>query len=122
MNDDLDELRRLVMRADNKWTDTGLPRVAMVRAEACADQVYQPMLHLVLQGSKTLSIGDQVATYGPASYFVVPVEVPATGQVHPSAPTLPYLALSLTLEPSMIAAVLADERQPAERPDRKSVV
>ncbi|WP_426214599.1 AraC family transcriptional regulator N-terminal domain-containing protein [Pseudomonas sp. DWRC2-2] len=116
MNNDLDELRHLVMRADNKWTDTGLPRVAMVRAEACADQVYQPMLHLVLQGSKTLSIGDQVATYGPASYFVVPVEVPATGQVHPSAPTLPYLALSLTLEPSMIAAVLADERQPAERP------
>ncbi|NWA41156.1 AraC family transcriptional regulator [Pseudomonas reactans] len=116
MNNDLDELRRLVMRADNKWTDTGLPRVAMVRAEACADQVYQPMLHLVLQGSKTLSIGDQVATYGPASYFVVPVEVPATGQVHPSTTALPYLALSLTLEPSMIAAVLADERQPAERP------
>ncbi|MGY2374590.1 AraC family transcriptional regulator N-terminal domain-containing protein [Pseudomonas sp. SDO524_S393] len=115
MNDDLDELRHIVMRAENKWTDTGLPRVAMVRAEACADQVYQPMLHLVLQGSKTLSIGDQVATYGPTSYFVVPVEVPATGQVHPSAPTLPYLALSLTLEPAVIAAVLADERQPAER-------
>lgn len=115
MKNDLDELRRLVMRAENKWTDTGLPRVAMVCAEACADQVYQPMLHLVLQGSKTLSIGDQVSTYGPASYFVVPVEVPATGQVHPCAPQLPYLALSLTLDPSVIAAVLADEIPPLER-------
>ncbi len=114
MNNDLDELRRLVMRAGNTWTDTGLPRVAMVRAEACADQVYPPMLHLVLQGSKTLSMGDQVATCGPASYFVVPVEVPATGQVHPSAPDLPYLAISLTLDPVVIATVLADEIKPGE--------
>ena len=28
------ELRSIVMRAQDKWTDTGLPRVAMVRAEA----------------------------------------------------------------------------------------
>ncbi|OPA89834.1 AraC family transcriptional regulator [Pseudomonas fluorescens] len=115
MNNALNELRHLVMRAANTWTDTGLPRVAMVCAEACADQVYQPMLHLVLQGSKTLSIGDQVATYDPSSYFVVPVEVPATGQVHPNAPGLPYLAVSLTLDPSVIAAVLADEIQATER-------
>lgn len=114
MNNDLDELRRLVMRAGNTWTDTGLPRVAMVRAEACADQVYPPMLHLVLQGSKTLSIGDQVSTYGPSSYFVVPVEVPATGQVHINASGLPYLAISLTLDPVVIATVLADEIKPVE--------
>ncbi|RQO50654.1 AraC family transcriptional regulator [Pseudomonas sp. KBW05] len=116
MNNDLDELRRRVLRAENKWTDTGLPRVAMVCAEACADQVYQPMLHLVLQGVKTLSIGDQVSTYGPSSYFVVPVEVPATGQVHPYAPESPYLALRLTLDPTVIASVLADDIAPAERP------
>ena len=116
MNNDLDELRRRVLRAENTWTDTGLPRVSMVCAEACADQVYPPMLHLVLQGTKTLSIGDQVSTYGPSSYFVVPVEVPATGQVHPHTAELPYLALSLTLEPAVIAAVLADERPKAERP------
>lgn len=58
MTSALDELRAIVMRAENRWTDTGIPRVAMVRAQVCADQVYQPMLHLVLQGAKTLSIGD----------------------------------------------------------------
>lgn len=116
MNNDLNELRHLVMRAQNRWTDTGLPRVAMVRAEACADQVYPPMLHLVLQGAKTLSIGDQISTYGPSSYFVVPVDVPATGQVHPCAADSPYLALSLTLEPSVIAALLADTLNTPERP------
>jgi hypothetical protein len=57
------ELRRIVTSARNTWTDTGLPRVAMVCAEACPDQVYQPMLHLVLQGTKTLSIGEEVLRY-----------------------------------------------------------
>ncbi|WP_285435145.1 AraC family transcriptional regulator [Pseudomonas sp. fls2-241-R2A-110] len=115
MNTAIDELRRLVMRADNKWTDTGLPRVAMVQAEACASQVYQPMLHLVLQGAKTLSIGDQVLQYGPITYFLVPVDVPATGEIHPSGPGLPYLAISLTLDPAVIATLLVGECPPRER-------
>ncbi|MFL1417655.1 AraC family transcriptional regulator N-terminal domain-containing protein [Pseudomonas fildesensis] len=105
----MQELRSIVMRADNTWTDTGLPRVAMVQAEVCADQVYQPMLHLVLQGSKTLSIGEQVFHYPAGSYFLVPVDVPATGEIYPSGPDLPYLAISLTLDPNVIASLLVEE-------------
>lgn len=99
------ELRRFVMRAENTWTDIGLPRVAIVRAEACADQVYQPMLHMVLQGAKTLSIGDRMLNCEAGAYFVVPVDVPATGQIRPSGPGLPYLAISLTLDPEVIASL-----------------
>lgn len=113
----LDELRRIVMRAGNKWTDTGVPRVAMVCAEACADQVYQPMLHFVVQGSKTLSIGDRVLTYEAGTYFVVPVDVPATGQIRPDGPGLPYLAISLTLDPEVIASLLVDKLE-AEEPNK----
>jgi len=106
MNRATDELRVLVMRAGDKWTDTGIPRVEMVRAEACANQVYQPMLHLVLQGSKTLSIGDQLLDYPAGSYFLVPVDVPATGEIRSSGPALPYLAISLTLDADVIAGLL----------------
>jgi AraC-like DNA-binding protein len=109
MNNAMDELRSIVMRAGNKWTDTGIPRVSMVKAEACASQVYEPMLHLVLQGSKTLSIGDQFLDYTAATYFVVPVDVPATGEIHTSGPDLPYLAISLTLDPNIIATLLDEE-------------
>lgn len=99
------------MRAENRWTDLGIPRVAMVRAEVCADQVYQPMLHFVLQGSKTLSIGDRLVTYEAGTYFLVPVDVPATGEIRSGGPGLPYLAISLTLEPSVIASMLTDDVQ-----------
>jgi AraC-like DNA-binding protein len=110
----MDELRGIVMRAENKWTDIGIPRVAMVRAEVCADQVYQPMLHFVLQGSKTLSIGDRILDYGSATYFLVPVDVPATGQIRQGGPGRPYLAISLTLNPYVIAGLLQGDVEVGE--------
>lgn len=109
MTSALDELRAIVMRAENRWTDTGIPRVAMVRAQVCADQVYQPMLHLVLQGAKTLSIGDKLLNYPSASYFLVPVDVPATGQIRQAGPGRPYLAISLALDPEVIAGLLTGD-------------
>jgi AraC-like DNA-binding protein len=116
MEKSMAELRSIVMRAHDKWTDTGLPRVAMVRAEACASQVYQPMLHLVLQGTKTLSIGDDVSRYTAGHYFLVPVDVPATGQIHAHADDEPYLAVSLTLDAEVIATLLMAENQTARAP------
>lgn len=104
----MDELRAIVMRAGDRWTPTGLPRVDMVRAEACSNQIYQPMLHLVLQGSKTLSIGDQLLPVDAGGYFIVPVDLPAIGQIAPDAAGEPYLAVSLTLDPAVIASLLAE--------------
>lgn len=104
----MNELRAIVMRAQNTWTATGLPRVSMVRAEACSDQVYEPMLHLVLQGTKSLSIGDQLLHFAPGGYLVVPVDLPALGQVCGDTPGQPYLALGLTLDPVVIATMLCD--------------
>jgi AraC-like DNA-binding protein len=108
MSDAMDELRAIVMRAGDKWTPTGLPRVSMVRAEACSNQVYEPMLHFVLQGTKSLSIGDQVLRFDQESYFLVAADLPAIGQIRSNAPGSPYLALSLTLDPGVIAAMLED--------------
>lgn len=123
MIDAMDELRAIVVRAGDKWTATGLPRVSMVRAEACSDQVYEPMLHLVLQGSKNLSIGDRLLRFEPGSYCLIPVDLPAICQVRPEKPLLPDLAISLTLDTAVIAALLVDHPKlaPAEQPPRFSV-
>lgn len=120
MTDTMNELRDLVMRAENEWTATGIPRVKMVRAEACSDQVYEPMLHLVLQGTKNLSIGNQVLWFEPASYTLIPIDVPAIGQIHSDAPNRPFLAVGLTLDPVVIATMfgdLCDTRPTLREPD-----
>jgi AraC-like DNA-binding protein len=115
MTNPLNELRALASRAENRRTETGIPRVAMVQGkipEHMLAAVYDPMINLILQGSKSMTIGDRTLRYDPATYFVMSIELPAVGQVHPSARGEPYLAVSLTLDPIVLAMLLADLPKP----------
>ena len=111
MDHALEELRRLAAHAENRRTDTGIPRVAMVQGEVpehALAAVYAPMINLILQGSKTMTVGDKTLHYDPATYFVMSVDLPAVGAVHPASTGEPYLAVSLTLEPEILSALLCD--------------
>lgn len=74
--------------------------------------VYDPMVNLILQGSKSITIGDRSLHYDPATYFVMSIDLPATGVVRPAATGEPYLAVALTLESAVVAALLADLPEP----------
>lgn len=115
MSSNLDELRRLAAGAQNRPTETGIPRVAMVQGEIPEHKlaaVYSPMINLILTGSKTMTVGDRTFRYDPATYFVMSVDLPAVGAVHRSEEGAPYLAVSLTLEPAIVADLLADLPKP----------
>jgi AraC-like DNA-binding protein len=112
----LQELRGLAAKAENRRTETGIPRVAMVQGEIPEHQlaaVYDPMINLILTGSKTMTVADQTFRYDPATYFVMSIDLPAVGSVHPSEDKEPYLAVSLTLEPTIVANLLSDLPKPA---------
>jgi AraC-like DNA-binding protein len=107
----LEELRRLAAHAQNRRTDTGIPRVAMVQGVVPEHElaaVYDPMINLILRGSKSMTIGDQTLHYDPASYFVMSIDLPAVGTIHADAGGAPYLAVSLTLDPVLIANLLTE--------------
>lgn len=107
----MQELRALASRAENRRTETGIPRVAMVQGEIpehLLAAVYDPMVNLILTGSKTMTVGDRTFHYDPATYFVMSVDLPAVGSVHPAATGEPYLAVSLTLDPAIVAALIRD--------------
>ncbi|NOW48758.1 AraC-like DNA-binding protein [Novosphingobium sp. SG751A] len=111
METQLSELRRLASRAENRRTESGIARVAMVQGEIAEHRlaaVYDPMINLILTGAKTMTVGGRTLRYDPATYFVISVDLPAVGRVHPADDGAPYLAVSLTLEPRIIAALLAD--------------
>lgn len=116
MQDQLKELRKLAARAENRRTETGIPRVAMVQGAIPEHQlaaVYDPMVNLILQGSKSMTVGNRTLHYDPATYFVMSVDLPAVGVVRPAATGEPYLAVSLTLDPALLATLLADLPKPA---------
>jgi AraC-like DNA-binding protein len=79
--------------------------------------VYDPMINLILQGSKTMTVGDRTLRYDPATYFVMSIDLPAVGAVHPAASGEPYLAVSLTLDPMVLSTLLADLPKPSGRYD-----
>lgn len=111
LHSQLEELCRLAAHASNWRTETGIPRVAMVQGNippAALAAVYEPMLNLILRGSKSMTVGDKVFHYDPASYFVMSVDLPAVGAVHPSSEREPYLAVSLTIDPQRVAGLLDD--------------
>jgi AraC-like DNA-binding protein len=116
MESQLDELRSLASHAENRATETGIPRIAMVQGTIPEHQlsaVYEPMINLILTGSKTMTVGDRTLRYDPATYFVMSVNLPAVGSVHPSNDGRPYLAVKLTLEPARLASLLNDLPKPA---------
>ncbi len=111
MEQQLKQLRALAANAENKRTETGIPRVAMVQGEIPEHQlaaVYDPMINLILTGSKTMTVGDRTFHYDPATYFVMSVDLPAVGAVHTAATGEPYLAVSLTLDPVIAAGLIRD--------------
>lgn len=124
MEEQLDELRKLAAHAQNRRTETGIPRVAMVRG-AIPDHelaaVYDPMVNLILQGSKSMTVSGQTLHYDPATYFVMSIDLPAAGVVRSSSSGAPYLAVSLTLTPSCLAGLLSDvPDSPARRGQERS--
>lgn len=122
MNSQLNELRALASKAENRRTETGIPRVAMVQGkipEHMLAAVYEPMINLILQGSKTMTVGDRTLRYDPATYFVMSIGLPAVGSLHPASTGEPYLAVSLTLDPIVLSTLLADLPKPVNRHDHK---
>lgn len=118
MNTQLTELRALAAGAENRRTETGIPRVAMVQGavpEHLLAAVYDPMINLILRGSKSMTVGDRTLRYDPATYFVMSIELPAVGTVHPAVSGEPYLAVSLTLDPTVLSTLLGDLPKPGGR-------
>jgi hypothetical protein len=62
MNSHFIELRRLAAHAQNRRTETGIPRVAMVQGAISEHElapVYDPTINVILTGSKTMTVGNR---------------------------------------------------------------
>jgi len=110
MNEQMQALRALAAQPGSGRIETGIPRVALAQGAIPEHElavVYEPMINLILQGSKSITVGEQTVEYDPATYFVMSVELPAVGVVHPDASGAPYLAVALTIVPSILAELIA---------------
>lgn len=112
MRDDLNRLIALAERhCPDGLVDTALDGVRLNRVTAPtapAASVYEPMLCLILQGAKRVTIGEQTLRYDPTTYFVASVELPASGCVCEASEKEPYIGLAITIDRALLASVLAE--------------
>jgi AraC-like DNA-binding protein len=107
----LQEIVDLTMDATTRPTETGIPRVLMIKGNVPQYQLaalYEPVIGFVVQGSKILSIGGHVVNLKAPSYFLLPIHVPATATVRSTNNGLPYLSVGLSLSKKVVRDLLRD--------------
>jgi len=106
------ELRALISRhaAVQKQTTAvqGLTLYKVSQPTLPTDSVYSPRICLVLQGAKTIQLGERTFSVDSAQYFIATVNLPVSARVEQADPAAPHLALSFELDREEIARVLAE--------------
>lgn len=78
------------------------------------------MVCFILQGSKRVQIGDQLLAYDSSQYLISALDLPLIGQVVDAGAGRPYVAVSLVLEPALLAE-LAAAMPPTRESDSKGI-
>jgi AraC-like DNA-binding protein len=87
--------------ADKKPIKQKIPGLSVICREAPSNieaLIYEPVLCLILQGSKVTSIGDQIVELRPGDALIVSHDLPVVSRIIKASPQEPYLALILSLD------------------------
>jgi AraC-like DNA-binding protein len=75
---------------------------------------YRPCICLVLQGTKSVKLGDETIAYGVGDCLLTSIELPVTSRVTVASPEVPHLCFALAIDPDRLSALL--ERIDVPRP------
>ncbi len=107
------DLARLVgdiAQTDGDYT-TPIPALMIYRRSKATDPmpcIYGLGLGITVQGSKRVSLGDEIFDYGPGQSLVTSVDLPVVSFVTRANPAEPYLGVRLDLDARAIAQVAAE--------------
>jgi AraC-like DNA-binding protein len=99
--------------------DTPIGRLSLVRSSTPTmpmPNVYRPLLCLVSQGTKQVSLGDRIFIYSAGRYGLVSADLPVIGQVVEATPAKPYLCMVLDFDPQALGELSARVPVPANTP------
>jgi AraC-like DNA-binding protein len=86
---------------DQQFKKKAMPHLSVFRRDAPSQievLTYEPALCVILQGSKTAAIGDQVANLSPGDTLIVSHELPVVSRITKASTREPYLAVVLFLD------------------------
>ena len=78
--------------------------------------IYKPLVCLVLQGAKQMTVGSETRVFRAGQSVVVGLDVPVTGRIIEATPEEPYVATAIELDMALVRE-LATELRVTELPD-----
>jgi AraC-like DNA-binding protein len=111
MTDDLAPHLDIALRhAPPGLTVKPIPRLELCVGQASTGKapcLYRSMICFILQGSKRVAINDTLLSYDSAQYLISALDLPLIGQILDAGAGQPYVAVSLVLEPALVAELAA---------------
>jgi len=95
----------------NGIAPTPIPGLMTVRATAPSElthDIYRPLICLVLQGSKHVTVGTQGFAFSAGDSLLVAADVPTVSQITRASIAAPYYSLVLELDPVVLAELAAE--------------
>lgn len=92
-------------------TQTAIRGIDLYRSDdltPCNSTVYEPSLIFILQGTKTVRLGDHEIVYGPMSYLASSVHLPVQGQIVEACMDRPYLGVKITVDPQEVTDLVLE--------------
>ncbi|WP_027531732.1 AraC family transcriptional regulator [Bradyrhizobium sp. WSM3983] len=109
----------------NGIAPTAVPGLTAIRAtmpSALQYAISRPLVALVLQGSKRVTMGNRTFDFGAGESLLITADVPTVSQITRANVNQPYLSLVLELDPAVIEHLAAEMRaSPAARSTPVSV-
>ena len=104
-------------------TATPIPRLEIDIGQTTVDKapcLYRSMICFILQGSKKVAINGDLLSYDPAHYLISAIDLPLVGQILDADGGQPYVAVSLVLDPALLADI-ASAMPPMRDTDPQSI-
>lgn len=69
--------------------------------------IYRPLICLVLQGAKRMTVGREVQVFSGGQSVIVSADMPVAGRIVQARPSEPYLAIAVELEMTILREIAA---------------
>jgi AraC-like DNA-binding protein len=87
---------------------TPVPGLRMMRVDRPGDamhSIYKPLVCLVLQGAKRMSVGAEERVFSAGESVIVGADMPVVGRIVEASPAAPYLAVAIELDMTVLREV-----------------
>lgn len=87
-------------------TRTPIPNVGLYKVSQCVEllpELYKPVVSLILQGEKQLSIAYDVLSYSAGHTFTTVLDLPVLANITRASAKLPYLAIRLDIDLEIVS-------------------